>query len=155
MLFWENVVINSIRISNCKTLKRLVLQWIIVFVLIFIKTWKQHKCYYPLLNTKFWPFSDGLLHLCWYWENVIINTFRIFKYKTLKNTSFAMDYSICANIKKKFKTAQMLLSIVKHEILNVLQWIIIFVQILIKCYKQHKPCFQVQNAQKYIFYNGS
>ena len=65
-----------------------------------------------------------------------------------------MAYSICANIKKKFKTAQMLLSIVKHEILTVLRWITAFVLILIKCYNQHNPYFQVQNAQKYIFYNG-
>ena len=65
-----------------------------------------------------------------------------------------MDYSICANTKKKFKTAQMLLPTAKHKIFNALQWITAFVLILIKCYKQHNPYFQVQNAQKYIFYNG-
>ena len=125
-----------------------------VCVLIFSKTWKQHKYYFPLQNTEFWPFCDELLHLCWYWENVIINTFRIFKCKTLKNTSFAMAYNICANIKNKFKTLQMLLPIVKHEISTVLQWITAFVLILIKCYNQHNPYFQVQNAQKYIICDG-
>ena len=41
-------------------------------------------------------------------EKVIINTIPIISWKTDKNTSYAMDYSIYVDIKKKLKTTEML-----------------------------------------------
>ena len=65
-----------------------------------------------------------------------------------------MDYRVCVDLQKNLKITQMQLSIAKHEILTVLRWITAFVLILRKCYNQHNSFFQVQNAQKYIFFNG-
>ena len=66
-----------------------------------------------------------------------------------------MDYSICVDLQKMLKSAQMVYSIVKDVYLSVLVWIIALVLILRKCCHQHNPDFQSQNAKKDLFGDGS
>ena len=58
-----------------------------------------HKSYIPLQNAKKMVFKNGISCLCDFWVRLNTQTNRIFKCKTLKKWSFAMEYRVCVTVK--------------------------------------------------------